>query len=486
MSSQGELRYAVRWRVVAKYGGQLCLVLAALNAVPFAASLLWRDFDAGLRYLLVSVVLGGLGTLGSRLVAPRSVQANETLVIAGGMFVLTSLVMAAPLADAGLDAVDAWFESVSAVTTTGLSVTDTVEGKPPVFLLNRAFMQWYGGLGFVVLSLGLALPPSTVARRLALAQSEEEDIVTSTRAHARRVLLIYCSLTGLGVAALWLSGTGGLDALLHTLAAVSTGGFSSRDSSLAGFSSVSQLVTILLAFSCAVPLSSYWLSDKERWHHLAGDRQLWALLLFGLLTCLLLFGILLTGGALPWPEALRQALLNGLSAQSTTGFSTTDVARLDPGAKLVLIGSMIVGGGSGSTAGGVKLLRVLILLRVAQVVLLRTMLPKHATFFPRLAGRRLDEGEREIALCVVTLFALSVFVSWLPFVVSGYDPLDSLFEVVSALATVGLSTGIARPELPDLLKAVLCIDMLLGRLEILALLVLLYPGTWIGRRMQSS
>ncbi len=103
----------------------------------------------------------------------------------------------------------------------------------------------------------------------------------------------------------------------------------------------------------------------------------------------------------------------------------------------------------------------------------------------QFAGRRWESDEREGALCVAALFLATVIFSWLPFVVAGFDPLDSLFEVVSATGTVGLSTGISSSELPSVLKAVLCIDMLLGRLEFFALLVLVYPRTWFGRRMQS-
>lgn len=89
-------------------------------------------------------------------------------------------------------------------------------------------------------------------------------------------------------------------------------------------------------------------------------------------------------------------------------------------------------------------------------------------------------------MCIVALFAITVFLSWLPFVIAGLDPLNSLFEVVSATGTVGISAGISSPELPAYLKTVLCVDMLLGRVEFVALLVMLYPRTWFGRKMQSS
>ncbi len=120
--------------------------------------------------------------------------------------------------------------------------------------------------------------------------------------------------------------------------------------------------------------------------------------------------------------------------------------QLDAGSKLVLIFSMLVGGGVGSTAGGFKLLRLLIAASVFRLILLRTCLPKHAVIEPRLAGRRLQNEELHAALLLIVLFVVVVALSWLPFVAMGYNPLDSLFEVVSATGTVGLSVGLTSAD----------------------------------------
>jgi trk system potassium uptake protein TrkH len=159
------------------------------------------------------------------------------------------------------------------------------------------------------------------------------------------------------------------------------------------------------------------------------------------------------------------------------------ITDLGPTAKLLLIAPMLAVGCLGSTAGGVKLLRVLIALRLIQWAVSRARLAPHALTEPRLGSERLSANEIRRALVVVLLFLLVVGASWLPFVASGYDPLDSLFEVASATATVGLTTGISRPDLEAPLKLILCADMLLGRVEIVALLVVLSPGTWWGRRV---
>jgi trk system potassium uptake protein TrkH len=152
----------------------------------------------------------------------------------------------------------------------------------------------------------------------------------------------------------------------------------------------------------------------------------------------------------------------------------------------VLLLSMFTGGALGSTAGGIKMLRAVILLRLVQVSIRRTCLPPHAVLEPRIGGQRLEGAEIQDALLLLVLFLGVVVASWLPFLAYGYDPLDALFEVVSATSTVGLSAGVSTVDMAWPLKGVLCADMLLGRLEVVALVVLVYPRTWIGRRMERS
>ena len=213
------------------------------------------------------------------------------------------------------------------------------------------------------------------------------------------------------------------------------------------------------------------------------DRQLQGLLIAGLVATLLM-ALFLTRDGFSWIQALGHGVLNAFSAQSTAGFSSLDISQLNAGAKLTLIFSMFLGGGVGSTAGGIKILRLLILGQLLYIFLQRPGMPKQAVAETSLGRHRLETEEIQNALSIIFVFLASVGISWLIFVGMGHNPLDSLFEVVSAIGTVGLSTGISAPDLHPLLKGVLCADMLFGRLEIIAWLVLFYPRTWIGRRLE--
>ena len=478
-----EISYAVRFGVVFKYLGQLCLLAAILACVPGAFAIVSSESHLSLGYFAAAGVLTAIGAATRPIEAPRRIQRNEAFVIATMIFPISATVMSLPGIMMGLAFEDAFFESMSGVTTTGLSTLPTVEDRPRTFLFARAWQQWYGGLGIVVLSLTLTTHPGVLSRRLGLTETADEDLLGSTRAHARRVSFIYAAISAVGFVALWALGLSWFDSLAHTLAAVSTGGFSTYDNSLAGFPSVwPQLATTAFCLVCAVSLPVYWRIKRDGWRVLVRELQLLALLLLGVAATLAQLSFMVRAGE-SWRAAAEDAVLMALSAQTTAGFSSTPVSELDASSKVMLIVSMAIGGCSESTAGGFKVLRLIIMFRLLQTILIRSALPKHAVHEPQLVGQRLEDSDIEAALLIVLLFVAVVMLSWLPFVAYGYDPLDSLFEVVSATGTVGLSTGVCGAELPSVLKAVLCLDMLLGRLEFIALLVVVSPRTWIGKRV---
>lgn len=483
MPSEGEraLRHAVRLRVVLRYVGELGLVLGLAALVPTLGAALLGELHLVPLYGLAGALLVGLGLLARRKPAARELQRNEALVVTAAAFALSPLVMSGPLVVQGIPWSDALFEAVSGFTTTGLSTLASVEEHSRTFLLARAWMQWMGGLGFVALSLALILEPGIATRRLGASGLDPAEVAASMRTYARRVLLIYLGLTGFAVILLLALGATGFDAVVHTLAGVSTGGFAPRDTSLAPLGRGLQCAVLGVALLGAVSLPLYAELRRGHWRRLRDDVEIRALLLLiAVVAGCLVLSVGLDGG--PPGVRLPDLALLAVSAQTTAGFSTFALGELPESAKAVLILSMITGGSVGSTAGGIKLLRLLVVLRVLQWLVARTRLPAHAVSGPTLGGERLEQAELLPAAAVILLFLGVLTASWLAFLAYGYEPLDALFEVTSATGTVGLSVGISRPELEPFLKGVLCLDMLLGRLEVFAVLVALSPRTWIGRR----
>jgi trk system potassium uptake protein TrkH len=377
---------------------------------------------------------------------------------------------------------------LSGVTTTGLTTTATVADKPVGFLFARAWLQWYGGLGIVVLSAALVMRPGPALRRLASSEDTSNDLAVDARAHARRMLMIYGALTTATLLALFMIGLSPLAAISCALSAVSTGGFAANDASLAAVAGWPGRFTILacaLLAAGSFPAYYRWVrgrSGRTPWDETAG----WALLVFTLIISLALALLLHFQRRVGWPGSICHGLGLGISTQSTTGFSTLNIEALPPAAKAMQIVSMFIGGDLGSTAGGIKVFRFLITLRVLEHWLARTSVTRHTVLPRRLGQHKLADGVALDATLLISLFTGTIVVSWIVFLCYGFDPLNALYDVVSATATVGLSTGVTGPTLPVPLKLVLCADMLLGWIEIIAVLVLFYPRTWFGKRARIS
>lgn len=492
MAIQGaeSLAYAIRGTAVLRLLGDLCRALAGVALVPALFAAAAADWPFARRAAVVSMALAALAYASTRLPAVRRLQPNEAMTAVALGYLATALLMSWPLSTGGLAPLDAVFHSVSAVTTTGLTTAGSVESLSMSVIFTQAWMQWCGGLAIIVLAV-LLMEPGPAARRLSETDQYETDPLAGARQRARWALIIYSVLTVLGCAVLAALGAGWFDALVHALSGISTGGFSSHDDSLAGLGTWPiQAAVMMLALAGAIPLARYraWGPGQpgglERLRGFLDTETRTLLIACALLAAMLVATLALAGG-LPWQQALRTAPLLAVSAQSTAGFTPVEIGALDDSSKLLLTVSMFTGGGLGSTAGGIKIFRLLLLLRLIQLSILRPALPQHAVAGLRVDGRSIDDAGLLQAIGILACFAALVLLSWLAFVMHGHDPLDSLFEVVSATGTVGLSTGLASPQLEPLLKVVLCADMWMGRLEVLAVLVLLHPRSWIGRRAGS-
>ncbi|PKM10948.1 MAG: hypothetical protein CVV13_10990 [Gammaproteobacteria bacterium HGW-Gammaproteobacteria-3] len=473
------LAQPVRYRVLTRHLARIGLVVIVLRLVPTLVAWFSGDWTFMTCELAALGVLSGICLPLSQIQAPEDIRDNEVLVILALSFFLSALSGAVPFIGAGLSGIDALFEAVSGVTTTGLSTVSGIERQTPGFLFARAWMQWYGGLGVAVFSVAwLFLDKGIAARRLAMGDmNDSRDILGNARNHSVKLLGVYAALTVLIIAVLLIFGVAPFSAVTHALSGLSTGGFSIYDASLEAVEPVSmQFLIMLSGVLGAVSLPFYYRLLRNGIKELAFNPEFLGLLVLASVVIGLLFVSMEGVDVL---ARLKNAVIMGLSAQTTTGFATVEVAALDDAAKLILIFSMLVGGSVGSTAGGIKILRFLIILRLLQFFIERTALPEHAVLERQLHGDKLEADEIEKALMLVLIFLGTVLCSWLPFLVAGYLPLDALFEVVSACSTTGLSADITETGLATGLKAVLIVDMLLGRVEFLAFLVFLYPRTWV-------
>jgi trk system potassium uptake protein TrkH len=476
------LQFAVRPRVVAKYLGQLFTPLAALLLVPLAVSAASAPLHATLTLAATVVLLAAIALPCARLEVPGDLQRNEAIVVTTLAFGLASVVLTPAMAAHGLSWIDAWFHAVSAVTTTGLTtLPDSFEAGFSFHFLG-AWVQWVGGLGVLVLALALLMHSGPALARLGIDERETESLAGGARAHTRHALVVYAVLSSVALVALLALGVAPGIALLHVMAGASTGGFSPLDANAGGLDGWAQRgVLIALCFAGAVSFSFYYRGIYRSPRAVWGDPALRVLLAA---TTLAFATVWWLESAAPGAAAAdpRDAAFMVISAQATAGFSTVDAGAMSPGSQLVMVLSMFTGGDVGSTAWGIKLLRLLILLRLLELVVARVSVARGTRLVVRVEGRRVVPREVEMAVALVIGFLALIALSWLVFLAAGLPPLGALFDVVSAITNTGLSTGVAAHDLSAPLKGLLCLGMLAGRVEIIGLVVLLYPATWFGKR----
>lgn len=473
-----ELVSPVKPLVVLKYLSILVMGAGGMLLVPLIAALYFGDYTIAGVYVIIGSLIILLGYIAHRLLPKGELEWKEALIIAAVIFPFAALLSAIPFTlSTGMPFLDAYFEAVSGVTTTGLSVAPATAG--PVFLFARSWLQWVGGIGIIIIILMVFIPPGTSAHRLYAINSPETPLRPGVTATAKVLVQIYCLLTAVSFILLLLGGMPPFDALCHALSAVSTGGFSTRVESAAGFAGLT--IPFLITISCLAGAFNFSLYPRlmEDKKAIFSDIQFRYFLFFAAIGIILVFFTL--PGTMNPVEGISVSVFQVFSALSTAGFSTVDIGALPDGSKAVLTTLMWIGGSVGSTAGGIKILRLVILLKVVHLVFIRYFLPREA-LTPLKLGEDVIETEMVYNIFTfVFLYSLVLVGSSFLFMLYGFGLDNALFEVSSALGTVGLSSGITSAAMPGPLKGVLIIDMLLGRIEIVPLLIMAFPGTWMKR-----
>jgi trk system potassium uptake protein len=404
-------------------------------------------------------------------------RSSLTVLFAWGWGVLVG---AAPfILGAQLNWVQALFESVSGWTTTGLSVMD-VTVTPYIFLFHRSFMQFCGGLGFILMMILLVQGKQSM--NLYNAEGHPDQLRPNLRKTAQSIVLMYGSFLVAGVAAYMIAGMDLFGALCHTMCALSTGGFSTKLNSIGEYASLPiEAITIVLMLIGTTNFAVLRLIVTRKWRQAGKVSELRFLFLL-LILCIPIVGFSLTGGlGMSLGEGFRRALFDVTSALSTTGYSTMSYTAWPPLAVGILILMMLIGGGIGSTAGGIKLSRVYILLRMVWQNIRKRFLPARSVqsaFYYKAQGRTMIDSPlvADTLGFVGSYMLLFVVGALLMTITANCTLLEAMFEFSSALGTVGLSIGITGPATNSATLIVEMAGMVLGRLEIFIVLIGLYSG----------
>lgn len=415
--------------------------------------------------------------------------ARDGLVCVGMGWIVMSIFGGLPfwLSGAIPSFVDALFEIVSGFTTTGASILTDVEVVPRGLLYWRSFSHWLGGMGVLVFLLAV-LPLSGRNRgftmHLLRAESPGPDVgklVPKMRQTALILYVLYILLTVLNVGFLLAGGMSLFDAVCTAFGTAGTGGFGVRNDSIAGYSPYLQNVCTIFMFLFGVNFNIYYLLVMRKFGAVARDDEL-----------RLYVGVALVSAALitldirdmysTWSESIRHATFQVSSIMTTTGFATTDFDLWPSFSKSILLVLMVIGASAGSTGGGIKVSRILLLAKTAKQEIVKMLNPRR-TSAVRMDGHTVEITTIRAALVFFTLYITITFISTVIVALDGFDLVTTFTSVVTCISNVGPGLGEVGPmgnfsAFSDISKLILSADMLLGRLEIFPILILFTPSTW--------
>jgi trk system potassium uptake protein TrkH len=450
----------------------------------------WVEGASDFLSFLISVLVTAVVGLALVIIKPNSLQIGhkEGFIVATLGWVLLAVFGGLPFLISGVlvNPVDAFFETMSGLTTTGSTVIKDVEVVPHGILFWRSFTHWLGGMGVIVLTL--ALIPSLKIAGFQLFKAEvpgpnKSKVLPRVAQTSRQLYKLYLGITIANIIALKLAGVSWFNSFIHAFGAVGTGGFSSYNASVAAFNSpLVELILVFFMLVCGINFSLYFYVLKGRPLVLFKDTETRAFL--GIISmAVILIAINLTNVThIKVIESLRLALFQVVTIITSTGYATTDFNLWPDFSRIILVAIMFVGACAGSTGGGIKVIRFVILYRSAKRQILKLVHPQAVV--PLRIGQNVIA--QEVVQMAQNFFILYLFILAIVtmFITSfGIDIISAFTATVTSLSNVGPGLGIVGPAttyaiLPTPVKAVLAVCMLIGRLEIYTVLALFSAKSW--------
>ena len=478
----------MRFSPILRITGVLFLVFSLAQLAPVAVALIYSENTLG-PFLAAFATSAGIGAVlffaGS---SQRDLRARDGFLITGLFYVGLGLIGAVPLllTEVAGSFTDAAFESLSGLTTTGATVLTGLADLPRSVLFYRQLLQWLGGMGIIVLAVAVLPMLGIGGMQIYRAESPgpiKDAKLTPRIAHTARALwLLYLGLTTTCAIAYWIAGMDVFNAVCHAFSTVAIGGFSTHDASLGHFDSAAvEGVAIVFMTLSGMSFALHFLAlTRRNLAVYARDGELRFYLSGLALVAAVVVGLLLTADE-PTARPIRDGLFQAISFATTTGFTTTDHSVWPIAATVPLIFAAFAGGCAGSTAGGLKSYRVLLVFRQGAREIRRLIHP-NGVFHIKFGDRRVPDQAAEAVwgffASYIILFLGMVFVL---LVISDLDFLSAYSAVAANLTNLGPGLGdvaLSYQGVPPGGKWLLMAAMLLGRLEVFTLLVLLTPEYW--------
>lgn len=479
----------INWGVIINTMGRLLFFEALFMTISLIVAMSYGEPDVhAFLWSSLTTFFVGYGCYFITRKASREVGKREGYIIVSIVWVVFSFFGCMPYMISGAipSLTDAYFETMSGFTTTGSSILNNIEELPHATLLWRSMTQWLGGMGIIVLFLAVLPKLGVGGRELFLAEApglNTDKLTPSVKSTARRLWALYVGLTLMEVVLLYFGGMNWFDAINHSFTTLSTGGYSTKQASIAAFPSPFIQYTIcFFMFAASINFSLVYMAFTGKIKKLFRDAEfLWytAIIVF--------FSISITMGLastihINFEENFRNALFTVLSIISTTGYATADYLLWAPHISVLIFILMFIGGSGGSTSGGIKIVRVMLLVKNSYYEVVRLLHP-NAVIPVRYNRQSVKSATIDNIMAFVILYAIVFMISVAIFSL-WTDNLDTtLSGVATSLGNIGPGFGDIGPSLnfshlAPAAKWFLSFLMLLGRLELFTVLVLFTPAFW--------
>ncbi|MBP7412024.1 TrkH family potassium uptake protein [Methanoculleus sp. 10] len=462
--------------------GNIFRYISIGTAVPLIVAVVYREWEMILPMLSVPVTLFLLGTLLARTPRQeREAPLSAALMAVALIWLIMALTSALPFSlGLGIPYLDAVFEAMSGWTDTGLTMMRSVDDLPRTLLFWRSLMQWLGGIGIVAFTIAMASRTGLTQFRLYRSEGRSEALMPSVVATGMEMWKIYLILTAASIGLILLSGVSLWDAVNIALSAISTGGFSVHSAGVPYYNNpLLEVLIVPVMIAGALPFKLYYLLYRHREVRVFDDQQARLLFMLVALGIVVIAWDLVTLSAVDLPTAIRHALFMSAAAISSTGFQVASPNEWASVTVLFLSMLMVIGGASGSTAGGIKLSRVVLGVQ-SLIWWFRRMFVSGKVLVPfkydgRVIPKNVADLEVSRNMLIIMLYFLTIFVATVLVMhlqPTAFDSSNVIFEVVSAMCNCGMSAGFVSPDMADPAKVLFIMVMWIGRLEIIPVIML--------------
>lgn len=468
------MRYITRTDlvIVASNSGLLMIGIGVMCLIPLIFDLIYFEFDI-ISFIIpaaISILLGFGFTKYFENKTKKKIRLKHGMMISSFAWLWASLIGGLVFMLAThMPLLDAVFESMSALTGTGITMFEDVEILPHSILFFRALEQWIGGLGVVVMVVSVLSKPGSVSSKLYNSEARDERIKPSVKTTLKMTLQIYAIYTIIGIILYLLAGMPAFDSLCNTFSIISTGGMSIKNANMGFYQDdLIYFITIVLMILGATSFLVHYKVIKTKGKSLIEDLQ------FKIIICVIAFVTLMlyfVSNIVP-----IDLLFTVVSAITTTGASVASpitMARWPSFVIICLMCLMLTGGSNGSTVGAIKLVRMITFFKGIYRHIREILSPEGRVVAVKLHGHKIPEKAISQAGNFITLYMMFIMFTWGLFCLFGYDPFRSLFSAMSLQGNNGLELGIINHTLNPILKLVSLFDMWTGRLEIYPVLITL-------------